>query len=141
VLHEHRKRCFVWGYMQMLIVTAIVAIGAGLHVAANLLEHKAAIDAYATTLTIAIPLAIFLALIYALYAYLMRRFDPLHIVLLALTAIALVVAIVAARSGVSMPVCLCILMLAPVVTVVGYEWRGHRHQAESLELMAREGDA
>jgi hypothetical protein len=32
-------------------------------------------------------------------------------------------------------------MLAPVVTVVGYEWRGHRHQAESLELMAREGDA
>jgi hypothetical protein len=31
-----------------------------------------------------------------------------------------------------MAVCLLILTLAPVVTVVGYEVRGYRHQAESL---------
>jgi len=38
----------------------------------------------------------------------------------------------AAMSGISMAVCLVILMLAPAVTVVGYEVRGYRHQAEAL---------
>jgi low temperature requirement protein LtrA len=41
-------------------------------------------------------------------------------------------AIGAATSGVGMTVCLIIVMFAPVVTVVGYEMRGYRHQAESL---------
>jgi hypothetical protein len=31
-----------------------------------------------------------------------------------------------------MAVCLVILTIAPVVTVVGYEVRGYRHQARSL---------
>jgi hypothetical protein len=31
-----------------------------------------------------------------------------------------------------MAVCLVILMLAPAVTVVGYEVRGYRHEAEAL---------
>jgi hypothetical protein len=33
-----------------------------------------------------------------------------------------------------MAVCLIILMLAPAVTVVGYEVAGHRHQAEALAM-------
>ena len=37
----HRNRAFVWGYGQMLIVTSIVATGAGLHVAAYFIEDKA----------------------------------------------------------------------------------------------------
>ncbi len=40
VLHAHRDRAFVWGYGQMLVVAAIVATGAGLHVAAYFIEHK-----------------------------------------------------------------------------------------------------
>lgn len=132
VLHVHRERAFVWGYVQLLIVSAIVATGAGLHVAAYYLEHKAHISAFATLLTMAIPVATFVALVYALYYYLVRRFDPLHTWLLILTIAVMVIAILAAALGASMPVCLCILMFAPVVTVVGYEWKGHRHQAESL---------
>jgi low temperature requirement protein LtrA len=132
VLHVHRDRSFVWGYAQMLIVTAIVATGAGLHVAAYFIEHRAQISPLATTLTVAIPVVVFLALIYALYHYLVRRFDPFHIWLLIATAAVAVVAVVAALSGVSMAACLVILMFAPAVTVVGYELRGYRHQAESL---------
>ncbi len=49
-----------------------------------------------------------------------------------------VLAVAAALSGVSMALCLVILMLAPAVTVAGYEIRGHRHQAEAL---ARDGSA
>lgn len=132
VLREHRERSFVWGYSQMAIVTAIVATGAGLHVAAYYLEHKAHISAFAVLLTTAIPVSVFIGSIYALYYYLVRRFDPFHLWLLLLTAAVVGAAVVAALAGVRMSVCLCILTLAPVVTVVGYEVRGHRHEAESL---------
>jgi low temperature requirement protein LtrA len=132
ILHLHRDRAFGWGYGQLLIVTAIVATGAGLHVAAYFIEHKAHISALATVLTVAVPVSVFLGLVYALYYYLVRRFDPFHLWLLSGTAGVVAVAIIAAMSGVSMPVCLLVLTLAPVVTVVGYELRGYRHQAESL---------
>ena len=132
VLHAHRERSFVWGYTQLVVVASIVAIGAGLHVAALFIEHKAHISALATVLTVAIPLSIFLGLIYALYYYLVQRFDPFHVWLLSATAAVVAVSITAAAMGVSMAVCLIILMLAPAVTVVGYEVRGYRHQATSL---------
>jgi low temperature requirement protein LtrA len=132
VLHAHRNRAFVWGYGQMLIVTAIVATGAGLHVAAYFIEHKAHITPLATVLTVAVPVSGFLGLIYVLYYYLVRRFDPFHLTLLGATAAVVVGAVVAALSGISMAACLVILMFAPAVTVVGYEMRGYRHQAAAL---------
>jgi low temperature requirement protein LtrA len=132
VLHAHRERSFVWGYTQMLIVTAIVATGAGLHVAANFIEHAAHISPLATVLTVAVPVSVFLGLIYALYYYLVRRFDPFHLWLLTATAAVIALAVSAAVWGVSMAACLVILMFAPAATVVGYELRGYRHQAESL---------
>jgi low temperature requirement protein LtrA len=133
VLHAHRNRAFVWGYSQMLIVTAIVATGAGLHVAAYFIEHKAHIGPLATVLTVAVPVSGFLALIYLLYYYLVRRFDPFHLTLLGATAGVIAGAVVAALSGVSMAACLVLLMFAPAVTVVGYEMRGYRHQAAALQ--------
>lgn len=132
VLHQHRERSFVWGYGQMLVVTAIVATGAGLHVAAYHLEHKAHIGAVATLLVTAVPVAVFVASIYALYYHLVRRFDPFHLWLLGLTGLVLLGTVLAALAGLGTPACLCLLTLAPVVTVVGYELRGHRHQAEAL---------
>jgi low temperature requirement protein LtrA len=132
VLHAHRDRSFVWGYGQMVIVTAIVATGAGLHVAAYFIEHEANISALATVVTVAVPVSAFLGLIYGLYYYLVRRFDPFHLALLGATAAVVAGAVAAAVSGISMATCLVILMLAPAVTVVGYETRGYRHQAASL---------
>ena len=132
VLEVHRDRSFVWGYSQMVVVTAIVATGAGLHVAANFIEHKAHISPLATVLTVAVPVSAFLGLIYALSYYLVRRFDPFHMMLLGATAGVVAAAIAAAMSGIGMAACLVILMFAPAVTVVGYETRGYRHQAESL---------
>ena len=62
----------------------------------------------------------------------MRRFDPLHGWLLLGTIIVVALALGAALAGVDMAVCLMILMCAPVVTVVGYEAAGYRHQAQAL---------
>ena len=132
ILHAHRDRSFVWGYSQMLVVTAIVATGAGLHVAAYFIEHKAHISALATVLTVAMPVTVFLGLIYALYYYLVRRLDPFHLILLGATAAVVAVAVLASLSGIGMATCLVIVMLAPAVTVVGYEVRGYRHQAAAL---------
>jgi low temperature requirement protein LtrA len=134
ILHAHRDRSLIWGYTQMMIVTAIVATGAGLHVAADFIEGQAHISALATVLTVAVPVGVFLGLIYALYYYLVRRFDPFHIWLLSATAGVAALAIVAALFGISMAVCLVILMFAPAVTVVGYEMRGYRHQAEAVAI-------
>ena len=132
ILHEHRERSFVWGYTQMLVVTAIVATGAGLHVAALFIEHEAHIGPVATVMSVAVPVGVFLALIYALYYYLVRSFDPFHVWLLLSTATVMSAAVGAALSGLDMAVCLVILTLAPAVTVVGYEVRGYRHQARVL---------
>jgi low temperature requirement protein LtrA len=136
ILHAHRDRGFVWGYGQLLVVTTIVATGAGLHVAASFIEHKARIGPVATLLTVAVPVAVFLGLIYALYYYLVRRFDPFHVGLLTATASVIALAVCAALFGIGMAACLVILTLAPVVTVVGYEVRGYRHQALSLATEA-----
>jgi low temperature requirement protein LtrA len=133
VLEVHRERSFVWGYGLLVVVAAIVATGAGLHAAADFIAQKSTVSALAAVLAVAVPVAVYLGLIYALYYYLLRRFDPFHTWLLAGTAAMIAAALVAAVFGVGMPTCLVILMLAPVVTVVGYEIRGYRHRAESLK--------
>jgi hypothetical protein len=132
VLERHRDRAFVWGYGQVLIVTAIVATGAGLHVAAYFIQHRAVIGPLATVLTVAIPVAIYIGLIYASYYYLVRRFYRLDAWLLTSVAAVVAASIVAAQSGLDVAKCLVILILAPAVNVIGYEGRGYRYQAEAL---------
>jgi hypothetical protein len=62
----------------------------------------------------------------------LRQRDPFHLLLLAGTGGALALALVCARMGRSMSWCLVVLMLAPAVTVLGYETVGHRHLADTL---------
>jgi low temperature requirement protein LtrA len=126
VLERHRDRAFVWGYGQVLIVTAIVATGAGLHVAAYFIEHKTVIGPLATVLSVAAPVAAYIGLIYATYYYLVRRFYRLDVWLQAAIAVVLVASVVAAQSGMDVAKCLVILIFAPAVIVVGYEGRGYR---------------
>ena len=46
------------------------------------------------------------------------------------TAGVVVLAVVCAQLGMNVSWCLVVLMLAPVVTVLGYETMGHRHLAD-----------
>ncbi len=133
ILHIQRRKSFVWGYSQIFIVASIVATGAGLHVAAYFIEHKAKIGPLATLLAVAIPFSLYLGMIYWLYAYLLGEFDRFHLLLLGGTAAVIAIAIAAAALGVNMAVCLVILMLAPVVTIVGYELVGHAHKQAAIE--------
>ena len=132
VLHVYRERVFPWGYGHILIFGSIAATGAGLHVAALYIGHQAHIGATATVMTVAIPVGVFAFALFALYAYLVRSGDPFHGVLLAGTAAILALAGLLAFVGLPMAVCLIVLMLAPLVTVVGYETVGHRHLSAAL---------
>ena len=85
----------------------------------------------------AVPVSVFIAATYALYTYMVGRFDPFHTWLLAGTAVVVAASILAALLGVDMAICLIVLMFAPVVTVVGYEALGYRHQSE---ILAGDGD-
>jgi low temperature requirement protein LtrA len=133
ILQAHRERAFPWGYGHLLIFTAITATGAGLHVAAYFIEDQAHISGVATVLSVAVPVGLFVLMVYALHTYLVREGDPFHIGLLVGTAMVLAAAIWTAAAGVPMAWCLLIVMLAPAVTVVGYEALGYRHLASVLD--------
>jgi low temperature requirement protein LtrA len=137
ILERHRDRAFVWGYGQVLIVTAIVATGAGLHVAAYFIEHKSVIGPLATVLSVATPVAVYIALSYAIYYYLVRRFYRLDAWLLSASAALLVATVVAAQSGLDMAKCLVILILAPAINIIGYEGRGYRYEADALNPLVQ----
>ena len=46
-------------------------------------SHEAHISATATVLTVAVPLAVYVLALFALYTFLVRAVDPFHIALLA----------------------------------------------------------
>jgi low temperature requirement protein LtrA len=70
ILERHRDRASGWGYVQMLIVTSIVATGAGLRVAAYFIDGSARITGLAAALAVAVPVGAFLALMYTLSYFL-----------------------------------------------------------------------
>jgi low temperature requirement protein LtrA len=132
LLHGHRRRSFGWGYGHIPLFGCIVAIGAGLHAAAYLLQHHSGLGPTATLLTVAVPLTAYLLGLYVLYAALTRTLDPFHLLLIALTLVVVAAAIAVSAAGASLATSLLVLTLAPWVTVVGYETVGHRHNAEVL---------
>ncbi len=125
---------YAFAYAHLLVWASISAVGAGLHVAAYYLEHEATIGAGGTMLTIALPVAVFILVAYTGGAVMLpgRGFDPLHLVLIALTAVVLVAAVLLAAAHAPLWLCLAIVMLAPWVTVVGFEMLGHRHMNERM---------
>jgi len=132
ILKRHRDRASVWGYLQILIVSSIVATGAGLHVAASFIEQQARVTAVAVMLAVAVPVVTFLSLLHALYCFLARRFRSMDAWLLISSTGVAIVSVIAAASNISIAACLIILMFAPVVTIVVYELRGYRRQSETL---------
>jgi low temperature requirement protein LtrA len=137
VLSMRRNRAFVWGYGHIVVFGAIVATGAGLHVAAYAVAGEARIDEVGVVLTIAVPVLVLTVADIALYSLLFRRLDLFHVPLVLAAMAALVASILASAAGASMTVSLSLIVLAPVIVIVGFETLGHRHQADALrELTA-----
>lgn len=133
MLHRHRERSYVWGYGNILVFAALAGVGAGLHVAAYYLEGHAHIDAVGTVLTVAVPVLVFVLADYVQFGLLTRAFDPLHLYLVLGTVLVLGAAVATAAAGFHMSWSLILVMLAPVVTIVGYEVSGHEHVARLID--------
>lgn len=138
ILHARRTRSLGWGYGHMLVFGAIVAVGAGIHVAAYYLEHHSELSLVATVLTIVIPTAAYLLVFYALYATFSRSVDPFHLVLVTGSLAVLALSVGLAALGVGVVWCVLVLSATPWVTVLGYETVGYRHNAEVLVALEQE---
>jgi len=132
LLDAHRERSFGWGYTHIFVFGAVVAIGAGLHAAAYFLDGHSKLSTTGTVVSVTLPLAVYVACLYLVYARISQSIDPFHIVLVAGSVLLMAGAVGLARIGVDMVWCLAVLALVPWVTVVGYETVGHRHNAEVL---------
>ncbi|MFD4035518.1 low temperature requirement protein A [Streptomyces sp. NPDC058637] len=132
ILVHRRKRGYLFGYGHIPLFIGIAAAGAGLHVAGLYMEHHAKISGTAVVLALALPVGLYMLMIYLLHTLLLSTADRFHILLVALTIAVLLTAVLLAAAGVDIAVCLLVVMLAPFVTVVGYETIGHRHQQKML---------
>jgi low temperature requirement protein LtrA len=141
VLRAHRERSFAWGYGHVAVFASLAGVGAGLRVAAQLLEHRTQIGVLGTVLSVAIPLALYTAAVFAVYSAVMRETDRFHVALLAGSALIVGASIALAAAGAGVAICLLVLMLAPAVTVVGFELVGHRHLAGALARLKADAAA
>ncbi len=141
VLAARRDLSFRFGYLHLLVFASIVATGAGLHAAAYYVEHHSKLDAVDTVLAVAIPIAVYIAVVYLLYMSLIRTRTPFNLLLLLLSGAVLVAAVVLVSRGMSMANALLIVMLAPAVSVIGYEMRGYRYAEEAMAARLVAGDS
>jgi low temperature requirement protein LtrA len=132
VLARHRRRGFVWGYGHMVLFGSIAAVGAGLHVAANVISHEAHVDAVFALWCVALPVLVFEFALFTLYSLLVWEVDRFHLWLFAGAVVVLALAVAAVSMGATIGVGLLIVACSPVVIIVGYETVGHRHQAAVL---------
>ena len=134
-LARFRNKAWVWGYGHMVVFGSIAATGAGLHVAAYVIEGESELGHVGAVLAVAIPVLIFCVALFALYGFLVGTFDPFHIGLMAGCIAVVLLAVAVTAAGASIGAGLIIVMLAPAVIVVGYETIGHRHEARMLERL------
>ncbi len=136
MLHAKRYLGFRWGYGNIVLFAAIIATGAGLHVAALGLDGESHLSAVGAVLSVVVPVATYMTSVFVLYRILVQHVTVWHVWLLLATLMVLAVAVGLAVVGLSVPVCLVVAALAPAVTVVGYETVGHRHAALDVERLS-----
>ncbi|GGV73491.1 hypothetical protein GCM10010294_35750 [Streptomyces griseoloalbus] len=133
ILIRRRRRGYLFGYGHIPLFIGIAGAGAGLHVAGLYLEHHAKIGQVAVVLSLALPVGLYLLMVHLLHTLLLSAGDAFHPVLISLTLAVPAVAALLAAAGAGIAVCLLVVMLAPFVTVVGFETIGHRHQRRMLQ--------
>ena len=139
LLHAHRERSFGYGYLHIVVFGSIVATGAGLHAAADYIEHKSAMNSTATVLAVAIPVGVYIGAVYGTYLLLTRAWDGFYASVVLITLSLLGAAVGLASAGVSTPTCLLVVTAAPAAVVASFESHGHRRTAHALAKNAGSG--
>ena len=132
ILHRHRDRLFRFSYPHMLLYFSIAGVGAGLHAAAYQIEGESKLGAPGTIVAIALPTAAFIVLVFILITGLTshRSLERFHLGEILVMLAVLVLGVALTAFGAPLAVGIAVVMLAPWVMVVGYEWQGYRHLNE-----------
>jgi low temperature requirement protein LtrA len=72
-LSHHRDRAFLWGFAQYGVFAALAGLGAGLEVAIAETGHRIGLSPIAASYAVAIPVALFLVLLWAVSAPIVGR--------------------------------------------------------------------
>ena len=135
-LHLQRHRSFFFGYGHIPVFAAIAATGAGLHVAAYYIDHEAHISAAVAVASIAVPVALFKLSLTWLFSV-MICVDRTVIAVAAGVVVVLAGTVALAEAGVSVPVCLMVIVLALGASIVIDERRGTERLAAALVHLER----
>lgn len=139
ILHHFRQRSFAFGYLHLPLYASIAAVGAGLHVAGYWLDHHADVSAAGAAASVAIPVGLYVVLVFAIYYALHRGaaggHGAFHALLLGSSLAVIASGVVLAAFGVSLGICLLVVMAGPFVAVIGQEILGHRHMNADLESL------
>jgi low temperature requirement protein LtrA len=120
-LARHRELAFLWGYGHYVVFASLAAVGAGLEVAAEAIGHEIPASDTLVAMTVAVPVSLFLLVVWALHAPLGGT--PAHGLLRMLPAVVacfVVVALVAAGLPLAWAVVLLCVPLA--VLVAEHHW-------------------
>jgi low temperature requirement protein LtrA len=153
ILRRWPKRVFAWRYTHLLLFAAIPAIGSGLRLAADAVEGRN-VTLMQITLTLAIPVAAVIAVIFLLWSILMQSYDFSHLPMLAGSLLPLGAAVIVAAGASSGPfnaehaqdlaalvTVIALVALSVVFEVVGHEIVGYPHTARAVERQARRDNA
>ena len=138
VIEHHRERAFTWGYLQILMFGSVVAVGAGLHVAAYVISHDAHVDPVFAAMSIAIPVLGFETMLFVLYALLLMQIDVFHVWLYLGVIAVLAAGVGAVAIGATLGVGILLIACSPIVVVVGYETVGWKHGQEMVARATRQ---
>ena len=124
-LRNRRDRAVGWAYLHLLIFPAIVAMGAGLQVAAQYVAKNSGFSATAALAVTAVSLGVYMSSLFLAGYLSSRRWQRLYSALWIGAAAVEAGAMAMAQLGMPLSVCLGFLAAAPFVVIVGYELSGY----------------
>ncbi|HMU35492.1 MAG: low temperature requirement protein A [Nocardioidaceae bacterium] len=127
---------FTFSYAHILVLGSIAATGAALQIAgATIEEGSAHVSATLAAAAVAIAVGVYLATVFILYGISVRSKQRSHFVLYGLSFLVLLSAVFLVSQGIDLPWGLLAIALAPMITVLGYETRGHQQVKDTLASM------
>jgi low temperature requirement protein LtrA len=94
-LRTSPRSAFAWGYWHLLVFASLAAVGAGLQVVAETVDHHGSLSDRAAALTLAVPVALFLVVLGLLHSWVYRYRRERAVARFSVTAVLVVLAAVA----------------------------------------------
>jgi low temperature requirement protein LtrA len=127
-LRASPRSAFGWGYWHLLVFASLAAVGAGLQVVAETVDHHGSLSDRAAAMTLAVPVALFLVVLGVLHSWVYRYRGERAVARFAVTALLVVLAAVA-TPPLPLAVTVALIGLLPAVLVAADVVRPPRRRA------------